>query len=382
MIVREESEMKTVAVIYLGRRGGGPVYAYEMTKGLIENGYHVYAFVSDGVENIEQWRALRTVATEEISTYHSEASFVFNSIAFRMHRLRKLRKKYKDVHVDACYVPMGHTWSAYIWNIFKDAQLIYTIHDPIDHSTNRPIYRSLMKMGEKIMKMGIKEKKPDDIIILSKTFKEYVCQKYQMSEEHVHVLPHGVFDFYQKLEGGKTFTYATDKVNFVFFGRICAYKGLDVLAEAFRCVKQERPDVALTIVGSGDFSFYAPYYRDLCDVTVVNEWIPDEDVAGFFKSEAKLILVLPYVDATQSGVIPIAMSCGVPVIASNTGGLSEQVDHEVTGLLCAPGDAKDLARCMLQLAASDNTGMIEKARNFIATLGWDVLSAELGRLVK
>lgn len=89
-------------------------------------------------------------------------------------------------------------------------------------------------------------------------------------------------------------------------------------------------------------------YRDvlasLQDVDLVNRWIREDEIAGFFaRSDA---VVLPYTSASQSGVIPIAAPFALPVIATRTGGLPEQVENGVSGWLVDAGDASALASAM------------------------------------
>lgn len=131
----------------------------------------------------------------------------------------------------------------------------------------------------------------------------------------------------------------------LFFGKVRKYKGLDVLLAAMPSVLS-RLECKLLVVG--EFYDSIEKYRQLirrhhidAQVQIENRYVQNEEVAAIF--ERADVLVLPYVSASQSGVARIALSNGVPVIASRTGGLSEAVMENVTGLLCRPGDPGDLA---------------------------------------
>ena len=93
---------------------------------------------------------------------------------------------------------------------------------------------------------------------------------------------------------------------------------------------------------------------------------------------------MPYLDATQSGVIPIAMEYESIVIASNTGGLSEQVKDKETGYLFEPGDSDDLYRKMKYVMENyDNQDVIiDNARKYIKSLSWDALAGELKKIIR
>ena len=89
----------------------------------------------------------------------------------------------------------------------------------------------------------------------------------------------------------------------------------------------------LVIAGSGEFS---PAEKELLDsiarrsdVHVVNRWLSDAEISSLVA--AARFVVLPYNSATQSGVIPLASAFGTPAIASDTGGLAEQVVDGETG---------------------------------------------------
>ena len=71
------------------------------------------------------------------------------------------------------------------------------------------------------------------------------------------------------------------------------------------------------------------------------------------------VVVCPYTDATQSGVVMSAFTYLVPVVATNVGGLPEMIDNNITGLLVPPKDSKALAICLIELLKSD-----DKLNNF------------------
>ncbi|MBQ9550372.1 MAG: glycosyltransferase [Lachnospiraceae bacterium] len=124
----------------------------------------------------------------------------------------------------------------------------------------------------------------------------------------------------------------------LFFGLVRPYKGLGYLLEALK----ELPDVYITI--AGDFGGSRKDYGELLSdqairdrIEVVDRYIPDKDIQGYFENCDAV--VLPYVDATQSGVAQMAFGFEKPVIATRVGGLPEVVTDGVTGILTEPGDA-------------------------------------------
>jgi glycosyltransferase involved in cell wall biosynthesis len=131
----------------------------------------------------------------------------------------------------------------------------------------------------------------------------------------------------------------------LFFGKVRKYKGLDVLLAAMPKVLSK---VDCRLIVAGEFYDSIEKYQQLIrrydlesHVHIDNRYVPNEEVAGIF--EGADVLVLPYVSASQSGVVRIALSNGLPVIASRTGGLSESVLDNVNGLLFPAGDSDALA---------------------------------------
>ena len=84
---------------------------------------------------------------------------------------------------------------------------------------------------------------------------------------------------------------------------------------------------------------------------VDNHFIPDDKVAQYF-GEASVV-VLPYVDASQSGVVPMAYAFERAVVATRIGGLPSVVDDGVTGFLVAPRDVDELANALIKLLEDD-----------------------------
>lgn len=140
------------------------------------------------------------------------------------------------------------------------------------------------------------------------------------------------------------------KPTLLFFGYVRAYKGLDYLLRALPRVL-ERTEVQLLVVG--EFYDDRSKYDRLVDehgiggsVTIVDEHVPDEDVAKYFT--ASDVVVLPYVSATQSGITQVAYAFGLPVISTDVGGLPEVVRDGETGYIVRAEDEEALADAIVR----------------------------------
>ena len=143
----------------------------------------------------------------------------------------------------------------------------------------------------------------------------------------------------------KTIPEPSAPSNFLFFGRIQDYKGVDVLLTAFKALLNDFPDATLTVAGSGEFSFdLSEFNIPDRNLRVLNRFIPSEELAGLIHQCQ--YIVCPYKDATQSGVVMTAYAFCKPVIVTNVGALPIYVEDGKTGLVVNPNDPDDLRLAM------------------------------------
>jgi glycosyltransferase involved in cell wall biosynthesis len=123
------------------------------------------------------------------------------------------------------------------------------------------------------------------------------------------------------------------------FGRLLPYKGFDLLADALaRLLPGELPgELVVRVVGCGPESAGLSALRAIPCVTVENRWVPEAEIGSLLAwSDA---IILPYREASQSGVAAAALAAGRPVIATRVGGLGEQLASAPLALLCEPDPA-------------------------------------------
>ncbi len=145
----------------------------------------------------------------------------------------------------------------------------------------------------------------------------------------------------------------------LFYGNIAPYKGLEYLIEAMPQVLKVLPNCRLIIAGrpKGSESYWGAIARRI-DALGLNsiiiqriEYVPDADTEVYFK--AADVLVLPYTNVFQSGVLFLGYNFGLPVIASDVGSLKEDIIEEKTGLICKPCDPIALANAIGHYFSSD-----------------------------
>lgn len=133
----------------------------------------------------------------------------------------------------------------------------------------------------------------------------------------------------------------------LFFGFIKAYKGVMHLVDAAPLLKERYGDGVRVLVVGDIYGDRQPYVDRIeasgaSDILrLVDGFVPDEQVEAYFV--ACDLVVLPYVSATQSGIVQIAYNYDRPVVTTNVGGLPEVVMNGRTGFLVPPADAPALA---------------------------------------
>lgn len=320
-----------VLVVYLGRRGGGAIYTLEIAKHLKEK-VEILAIVSSELENYNEWKK-QNIPLVDLHTFKSYSIRDIIISTLNICNFIKIRKIINCFKPDIIYYPMIHLWTPIINFVVPHIPKVITIHDPKPHKGEENIFLSF------IQNVTIKQSKR--IIVLSKTFVD-LLNKYSIPREKIDVIPHGNFAYYTK---GIKKNYNKITKTILFFGRIKEYKGLDILLKAFSIIREKDNNVKLIIAGEGDISVYKTFINKVDNIELINRWINENEIPDLFLRAD--IVVLPYIDASQSGVIPLAYSFGIPVIASKVGGIPEQIEDGITGLLFSPEDYEDLAyKCL------------------------------------
>jgi glycosyltransferase involved in cell wall biosynthesis len=158
----------------------------------------------------------------------------------------------------------------------------------------------------------------------------------------------------------------------LFFGAIRPYKGVEHLLAAFERVASSPEDYRLIIAGEPKKGSER-YLRDIqetiersfCRDRIIQQitYIPDEQAELYFK--AADVLALPYTEVDQSGVLFLAYSFGLPVIASDVGSFRDDIVAGKTGYVCLPRDSQDLAKAIEDYFHSDLFNDLDRRRQEI-----------------
>lgn len=163
----------------------------------------------------------------------------------------------------------------------------------------------------------------------------------------------------------------------LFFGRVWPYKGLDVLVAALTTMAPDRP-TRLIVAGQGQaLGRYLDAVPDWVDCEVIDRYVSHHEVHGLFCRAT--LLCLPYREASQSGVAALAVGLGVPMVASDVGGVGESLRHGVDALFVPPDQPIALGTAIEELLgdperrAAMSARLLERAAG---DLSWPVIARQ------
>lgn len=169
-----------------------------------------------------------------------------------------------------------------------------------------------------------------------------------------------------------------EPLSLLFFGRMEAYKGLETLLDAADMLRAQGRTFRLIVAGRGpELARLAPRLREP-DVELHDCFISHDEAIVLFQRAS--VVVGPYRDATQSGIVASAFGNGRPVVVSAVGGLPDFVTHGRDGFVVSPDDPAALAAALAPLLADDGlaealaAGVAAKLR---AELSWDTIATRL-----
>lgn len=243
----------------------------------------------------------------------------------------------RHFHPDVVHFQAGHLWFNCALPFLHRYPLVLTIHDVRHHVGDR----GSRNTPQSIMDFGYR--RADRIIVHNTQMRRLVLDECRIPEDRAHIIPHIT------LGDERAATHVReDGDRILFFGRIWEYKGLEYLIRAEPKITAEVPSARIVIAGQGEnFDKYRRMMVHPEHFIVYNEYVSDEKRAELLRQAS--VVVLPYIEASQSGVIPLAYTFRKPVIATRVGGLPDMVEHGRTGYLIPPRDEAALAEACVRL---------------------------------
>lgn len=239
--------------------------------------------------------------------------------------------------------------------------------------------------------LGIQYRLADHVFVHTEEMKRELVDHFGLRGSRVTVVPFGINNSVPRtrltaVEAKERLGIAAGERTILFFGMIRPYKGLEYLITAAREIFARYEDYRLIIVGRPfNCESYWKAIREMISEDVEKrrillraDFIPDEETEVYFK--AADVLVLPYRHIYQSGVLFLAHSFGLPVVAADVGSLKDEIVEGKTGFVFRPEDPGDLAKAIERYFASDLYRELNSRREEIRDYAterhsWEVVSA-------
>ncbi len=197
------------------------------------------------------------------------------------------------------------------------------------------------------------------VITVSNSLAQEVKKNYKIPSEKIKIINCGVntekFVPQEKRSLRKELNLPQDNWILIFVGNLIPIKGLDILIEAFFQIVKERNKVLLIIIGKGQMEKEISKRIDefkLKGKVKLAGFKPHNELPKWLG--ASDILILPSLEEGFGLVALEAMSCGLPVVASQVGGLREFIENEKDGFLVKPGNSKEIAEKVKLLINNKN----------------------------
>ena len=336
-MIKSEPATSRILFVYWGRRGLSELVLRLADAVASSPIAHAAFSISRHNDRFQEFMSLGD-ALEPVDIFSSNAGAVF--CAWRMRSIRdQILARIRRDRIDTVVLLMPHVWGGLLAPAVKKAgaRFVTVVHDAIPHPGD---LRSL------IASLATPRLHESDLVIaLSAHVANMLKAKGLVPADRVRQL--FLPELRLKAAEPPTFPAAGRLFRVLFLGRILPYKGLDLLIDAVERLRREGIALHLGVFGEGPLGRSGERLRTL-GAEVVNRWLAADEIAGILARYHAV--ALSHTEASQSGVASLALGHGLPVVATPVGGLVEQIDHGVTGIIAEGVDATAFAAAIKRLA--------------------------------
>lgn len=357
-----------VLVWQWGRFGAGARYAYELAQTLKDVcDYQTLLSLAEGAE-LMQNETVRRAVDVPVRTYSNAFEFVWRSARINS-VLSPLFEALDANPPDVAIVALMGYWDFFLFRRLRQLRVpvAVVVHDAEVHPGDR--FHIMVRLQRQLMRMS------EGVITLTRFVARQVASRVSLDDKVQAVIPLPASDFAEAdLPPPRPPEPSPNHpLRLLMAGRLKRYKGLQLLADSLRLMGNT--PFKLRAVGAVQDRSEIAKLAALSGVELDLGWKSDRELIAHL--DWADVTVLPYVEASQSGVVPMSFKRGRPVIATPVGGLPEQVRDGQTGLLTAAVSPEAIAASIKRLA-EDRALLRRLAENALRRaeedLGWKNLA--------
>ena len=314
--------MNKILFINLWDKGGMRHYSDALVNKLINNNEVIY--ITNYASEIQ--------VVNKLTRFSLNIFNVYNYIDMILLSIYIIRSKANTVHLNS-----GYPFLIFIYPIFYFFNSVATIHDAVPHEGESFLKKIFHKIQMIYFSLFFRK-----IIVHSEKIKKQLPFFIKKNKVFITPIPEFSHLSYNNI---KEKVKHSNKFTILFFGRILEYKGLKYLVDAFNYLEDDKYE--LIIAGEGKINFEI----NKNNIQIINRFIKDEEIPFLFNKTN--IVVLPYLSASQSGVIYLSFAYNKPVISTKVGSIDDIVIEKYNGLFVNPKSSIELAE-KIKFLSTDN----------------------------
>jgi glycosyltransferase involved in cell wall biosynthesis len=355
-----------VLVLHWGRLGAGPRLTARFAEALARlEDTVVYASVE---VNADTHPKLDAAHLYLVRTYSTRRQLV-TGLPRLLRLALRTRRDIQQEHIDVVFSPMLSIWqSLAIWLIVPRAtRFVPIIHDPIEHPGEQHLLIAACRKFEL--------SRADAVCALSD---HSATRLKSQLKPHLNtiVIQHPA----DSISGAQPREFPHGTIIAGFVGRLVEYKGVDVFVDCLQLLQSHQGQPIAGLVAGNGAVDPALRTRSAGFITWDVRWVPESELADVVRRMD--LVILPYREASQSGVMPLAASLGVPVVCTPVGGLVEQAAVCGNTLVADAVDAGSVAEAIDRLLADPSTYNELSRRgleNAATQMSWDTAASALAK---
>ncbi len=327
---------RPVMLAYWGRRGALCRFTYNLAQtAAVRKRPAVSVSIARNNELADEFARLGDLVMP-VDTFSSPVA-AFTAWPTVMRLRRRLADRFATDGTRAFVSLMTHVWSPLNLSVIHRAGVrhIVVVHDADPHPGDRTAVVNSWLLRE--------ARAADHIVTLSRAVADRLVAVRRIPSDRISVLFHPDFD-YAAVPLPRT---DAEPLRVLFLGRLLAYKGLALFVDALELLQRQGIALRIGVFGSGEIGGDGERLAAL-GAEVKNRWI-DESEFGSILGRYD-VLVAGHTAASQSGVVSAALGAGLPVVVTPVGGLPEQIESGVSGVIAASPTAEAVAAAIRQIA--------------------------------